>query len=54
MLLNEGGNIFKDENAKPVTGRINQAHLDPTLQYVQNQCAMFNNVICVKWIPVIL
>ena len=35
MLLTEGGNIFKDETGKPVTGRINQADVDPTLQYVE-------------------
>tara|TARA_X000000950_G_scaffold189257_2_gene228837 strand:- start:1174 stop:1926 length:753 start_codon:yes stop_codon:yes gene_type:complete len=35
MLLNEGGNIFKDETGNPVTTRINQADVDPTLQFVE-------------------
>ena len=35
MLLNEGGNIFKDETGNPVTTRINQAAVDPTLQFVE-------------------
>jgi hypothetical protein len=36
MLLKEGGNVFKDpESQKPLTGRINQADVDPTLQWAE-------------------
>ena len=34
-LLSEGGNIFKDEDGTPVTQRINQADVDPTLAWVE-------------------
>jgi len=33
--LFEGGNIFKDENKKPVTVRINKADVDPTLKWLE-------------------
>ena len=36
MILNEGGNIFKDpETKEPVTQRINQADVDPTLAWLE-------------------
>ena len=35
QLLKEGGNIFKDENKQPVTQRINQADVDPTLAWLE-------------------
>ena len=34
-ILSEGGNIFKDEDGNPVTQRINQADVDPTLAWVE-------------------
>ena len=34
-ILSEGGNIFKDEDGTPVTQRINQADVDPTLAWVE-------------------
>jgi len=35
MNLQEGGNIFKGKDKKPLTIRINQADVDPTLQWLE-------------------
>ena len=35
IILNEGGNIFRDENKVPVTVRINKADVDPTLKWLE-------------------
>jgi hypothetical protein len=35
MIIKEGGNIFKDEEGKPVTQRISQGDVDPTLAWVE-------------------
>lgn len=36
MVLNEGGNVFKDANGTPVTQRIKRADVDPTLAWLEN------------------
>ena len=35
MILAEGGNVFKDENGQPLTQRINQADVMPTVQWLE-------------------
>jgi len=35
MILNEGGNAFKDAKKTPLTQRINKADIDPTLQWLE-------------------
>lgn len=35
MILDEGGNIFKDANGNPVTQRINQTDIKPTLAWLE-------------------
>ena len=35
MNLNEGGNVFKDANGKPITQRINQTDVKPTLSWLE-------------------
>lgn len=35
MLLFEGGLVFKGEDGQPVTGRINQADIDPTIDWLE-------------------
>jgi len=35
MILNEGGNVFKDQDGKPTTQRIQQADVDPTLKWIE-------------------
>ena len=35
MILKEGGNVFKNDDGSPVTQRINQADVDPTLQWAE-------------------
>ena len=35
MILNEGGNIFKNAEGQPATQRINQADVEPTLKWLE-------------------
>ena len=35
MQINEGGNVFKDEQGQPLTQRINQADVMPTAQWLE-------------------
>ena len=35
MRIDEGGNVFKDENGQPLTRRINQAEVMPTVQWLE-------------------
>ena len=35
MILNEGGNIFKDPNGQIATRRINKADVAPTLSWLE-------------------
>jgi len=36
MLLLEGGNVFKSKDGKPLTQRINQADVTPTIRWLEN------------------
>jgi hypothetical protein len=36
MILNEGGNIFKDTQGQPLTQRINRVDVAPTIQWLEN------------------
>jgi len=36
MLLTEGGNVFKSTDGKPLTQRINQADVIPTIKWLEN------------------
>ena len=40
MILNEGGNVFKDQDGKPTTQRIQQADVDPTLKWIESITGM--------------
>lgn len=35
MILNEGGNVFKDKQGKPLTQRINQADVPATVRFIE-------------------
>ena len=35
MILNEGGNVFKDPNGQIATTRINKADVAPTLDWLE-------------------
>ena len=35
MILNEGGNIFKNAEGEPATQRINKADVKPTLSWLE-------------------
>ena len=35
MILNEGGNIFKDPNGQIATRRINKADVSPTIAWLE-------------------
>ena len=35
MILNEGGNVFKDADGAPKTQRINQADVEPTVAWLE-------------------
>ena len=35
MIVTEGGNVFKDENGQPLTRRINQDEVMPTVQWLE-------------------
>jgi len=35
MIINEGGNVFKDASGQPLTQRINQADVMPTVQWLE-------------------
>jgi hypothetical protein len=36
MLILEGGNVFKSKDGKPLTQRINQADVAPTIKWIEN------------------
>ena len=36
MNLNEGGNVFKDQQGQPLTKRINQSDVMPTVQWLES------------------
>ena len=35
MIVNEGGNVFKDEQGEPLTQRINLADIEPTVRWLE-------------------
>lgn len=35
MILNEGGNVFKDAKGQPLTGRINRVDVAPTVNFLE-------------------
>ena len=35
MILKEGGNVFKDQNGRILTQRINQTDVNPTLAWLE-------------------
>ena len=35
MILNEGGNVFKDADGNPQTQRINKTDVQPTVKYLE-------------------
>lgn len=47
MLLTEGGNVFKSKDGKPLTQRINQADVIPTLKWLESilDIDLVNNTI---------